>query len=96
VPSLSVLPFKLKTVGHRSFNSARPRAWNSLPPSLREGALVCSDATPGTVSALLRRHLLATHFCGNSFDWSSVPTSSVVGKLADSVPIALRALRTTI
>jgi DNA mismatch repair ATPase MutS len=38
--------------------------WNSLPHSLRAGTLACTDATPGTVSALLRCYLLATHFGG--------------------------------
>jgi len=51
-PTLAVPTFKLKTVGDRSFCSSGPRAWNSLPPSLRAGALACTDATPGTVSNL--------------------------------------------
>jgi hypothetical protein len=63
-PTLAVPNFKLKTVGDRSFCSVGPRLWNSLPHSLRAGALACSDATPGTVTALLRLHLLATHFGG--------------------------------
>jgi len=51
-----------------SFCSVGPRLWASLPHSLRAGALACSDATPGTVTALLRLHLLATHFGGLSSD----------------------------
>ena len=67
-PTLKVPNFKLKTVGDRSFSSVGPRLWNSLPHSLRSGALACSDATPGTVTTLLRLHLLATHFGGLSSD----------------------------
>ena len=89
-PSLAVPTFKLKTVGDRSFCSTGPRAWNSLPASLRAGALACTDATPGTVSSvtsLLRCHLLATVFDGLSPDSSSLPAPSVVRstrKRADS------------
>jgi len=54
-------------------------AKNPLPSSIRAGALACSDATPGIVSALLRRYLLANHFDGIFFHLFSVPTSSVVG-----------------
>ena len=67
-PTLKVPNFKLKTVGDRSFSSVGPRLWNSLPHSLRSGALACSDATPGTVTTLLRLHLLATHSGGLSSD----------------------------
>jgi len=63
-PTPTVPNFKLKTVGDRAFCSVGPKLWNSLPHSLCAGALLCSDATPGTVSALLRLHLLATHFGG--------------------------------
>lgn len=77
LPTLAVPPFKLKTVGDRSFCSAGPRAWNSLPPSLRAGALACTDVTPGTVSTLLRCYLLATHFGGLSSEFSSLPASTV-------------------
>ena len=80
-PTLAVPLFKLKTVGDRSFCSAGPRAWNSLPPSLRAGALACTDATPGTVSALLRCYLLAAHFDGLSSDFSLLPASTVVRSL---------------
>jgi len=52
----------LKTVGDRSFCSVGPRLWNSLPHSLRAGAIACSDASPGTITALLRLLLLATDF----------------------------------
>jgi len=68
--------------------------WNLLPTSLRSGALASSDATHGTVSALLRRYLLAIKFDGNSCDLSSAPTSYVVEKLAVSVPTAYRAQHT--
>ena len=67
-PTLKFPNFKLKTVGDRSFSSVGLRLWNSLPHSLRSCALACSDATPGTVTALLRLHLLATHFGGFSFN----------------------------
>lgn len=90
--TLAVPAFKLKTVGDRSFSSAGPRAWNSLPHSLRSGALACADANPGAVSALLRRYLLATHFGGFSLDSFSLPTPPVVGKLSESAPIASWAL----
>jgi len=43
---------------------------NSLPPSLRAGVLACTDATPGTVSNLLRCYLWATHIDGFSPDTS--------------------------
>jgi len=66
-PTLTVPNFKLKTVGDRSFWSVRPRLWNSRPHSRRAGLLACSDAIPGTVTALLRRlHLMAAHFGGLS------------------------------
>ena len=77
-PRLAIPHFKLKTVGDRSFCSVGPRMWNSLPHSLRAGTLACTDATPGTVSALLRCYLLATHFGGFSADLSSLPATSLV------------------
>ena len=80
-PTLAVPTFKLKTVGDRSFCASGPRAWNSLPPSLRAGALACTDATPGTVSNLLRCYLLATHFDGFSPDSSSLPATAVLRSL---------------
>ena len=89
-PTMAVPTFKLKTVGDRSFCSSGPRAWNSLPPSLRAGALACTDDTPGTVSSvslLPRCYLLATHFDGFSPDSSSLPATSVLRsmrKRADS------------
>ena len=96
-PSLAVPTFKLKTVGDRSFCSTGPRAWNSLPASLRAGALACTDATPGTISSvtsLLRCHLLATVFDGLSPDSSSLhapPVLRSTRKRADS-PVALCSL----
>jgi len=39
--------------------------WNHLPPFAFALALACTVATPGTVSALLRCYLLATHFGGS-------------------------------
>jgi len=78
---LAVSNSKLKTVGDRSFCSSGPRAWNSVPPSLRAGALACTDATPGTVSALLRCYLLATHFDGFRPDSSSLPATAVLRSL---------------
>jgi len=63
-PNLTVPSFKLKTIADRSFCSVGPRLWNSLPHSLCAGPLACSDATPSTVTALLRLHLLVTHFGG--------------------------------
>ncbi len=79
-PRLAVPHFKLKTVGDRSFCSVGPRMWNSLPHSLRAGTLACTVATPGTVSALLHCHLLATHFGGFSSDLSSLTATSVVSE----------------
>ncbi len=84
-PTMKVPKFKLKTVGDRSFCSIGPRLWNSLPHSLRSGALACSDATPGTVIALLRLHLLATHFGGlSSIQSVLLPPAAVGRKRADS------------
>jgi len=87
-PTLAVPNFKLKTVGDQSFCSVGPRLWNSLPHSLRAGALASSDATPGTVTALLRVHLLATHFGGLLSDQTLLLPPSVgrvvVRKRADS------------
>jgi len=87
-PTLTVPNFKLKTVGDRSFCSVGPKLWNSLPHSLRAGALACSDATPGTVTAHLRLQLLATHFGGLSSDQTLLLPPSVervvVRKRADS------------
>jgi len=77
-PSLAVPTFKLKTVGDRSRCASGPRSLNSLPPSLRAGALACTDATPGTVSNLLRCYLLAIYFNGFSPDLSSLPATSVL------------------
>jgi len=62
-PTLTVPNLKLKAIGNRSLSSLKPRIRNSLPYSLRAGAIACSDATPGNVTALLRLHLLATQFC---------------------------------
>jgi len=60
--------------------------WNSLSQSRRAGALASSDATPGTVTALLR--LLATHFGGLLSDQTLLLPLSVervgVRKRADS------------
>jgi len=83
---MTVPLFKLKTVSDRSCNSAGPRAWNSLPPSLWADALACSNATLGNVSALLCRYswpvtLATTHL-------TRLLVRPVVRKLADSVPIA--------
>jgi len=61
--------------------------WNFLPHSLLAGVLVCMDATPSTVSALLRCCLLATHCHGLSSDFSSPPATSAarsIRKRADS------------
>jgi len=77
-PTLTVPNLKLTTVGDRSFCSVGPRLWNLLPHSLRAGALACSDATPGNVTALLRLHLLATHFVGLSSDQTLLLHPSVV------------------
>jgi len=88
-PSLAVPFFKLKTVGDRFFCSSGPRAWKSLLPALRAGALACTDVTPGTVSTLLRCYLLATHFDGFAPDSCSLPATSVlrsISKRADSLP----------
>jgi len=68
----------LTSIGDRSFCSSVPRAWNFLPPSLRAGALACTNATPGTVSHLLRCYLLATHFDAFSHDSSLLPATSVL------------------
>jgi len=66
--------------------------------SLRAGAQACSDATPGTVIALLRLHLLATHFGGLSFDQTLLlPPSAdrvVVRKRADSPQGCEQAIQT--
>jgi len=78
---LAVPTYKLKTVVDRSFCSSGPRAWNSLPPSLRASALACTDATSGTTSTLLRCYLLATHFNGFSSDSSSLPATPVMRSL---------------
>jgi len=77
----------LKTVGDQSFYASGPRAWNSLPPSLRACALACTDATPGSYSVLFRCYLLASHSDGCSPDSSSLPATSVLRsmrKRADS------------
>jgi len=95
-PSLAVSTFKLKTVGYRSFCLWGPRAWNSLPSSLRAGALACTDDTPGTVSILLRCSLLATHFDCLSHDSSSLLATSVLRsmrKRADSPPGSVFAIQ---
>jgi len=63
------------------------RYWNLLPCSLRAGTLACSDATPGTIGALLRLHLSATHFGGLSSNQPLLSPSverMVVQKRADS------------
>jgi len=80
-PTLAAPTLKLRTVGHRSFCSSGPRAWNYLPPSPHAGALAYNDATPGTVSALIRWYLLPTYFDGFSTDSSSLPATSVVRSL---------------
>jgi len=48
--------------------------WNH---SRRARALACSDATPGTVTALMRLHNLATHFDGLSSDQPLLSNPSV-------------------
>jgi len=70
-PALAVPLFKFKTVGDRSFSSAGPKAWNSLPHTLRAGALASSNTTPGTVSSALHRcYLLAANVGGHASDLS--------------------------
>jgi len=66
----------------------------SLRPSLGTGFLAWTDFIHGTVSAFLRRCVLATHINGFLSDLSSPTTSSVVARVADSVSTALRALHT--
>jgi len=78
--------------------SVGPRIWNSLPHSIRAGALACCDATPRTVTALLRLHLLATHFGGLSSDQTLFLPPSVeqvvVRKRADSPQGPEQAIKT--
>jgi len=99
IPTLTVPNFKLKTVGDRSFCPVGPRLWNSLPHSLRAGALACSDATHGSVTALLRLHLLATYFGELSSDQPLLLPHSVervvVRKRADSPQCSEHALKNT-
>jgi len=86
-PTLTVLNFKLKIVGDRSFCSVGLKLWCSLPYFRRAGALACGVATTGTVAALLRLYLLANHFGGLLFNLPLLLPSSVeqvvVRKLAD-------------
>jgi len=79
-PHLTAPIFKLMTVDDRSFSSTGPRAIHLLPQSLRADALACSDATPGTVSVLLRCfflafywwpliHVICSDFCCGKVGW---------------------------
>jgi len=77
-----ILPF-LKSFHHQCtcFCVPEPSACSSLPPSLRAGAIAYTAATSGTVSALIRCNLLATHFYGHSPDFSSLPATSELRSL---------------
>jgi len=77
-PTLATPLLKLKIV---SDWSAGPRAWSSVPLSLRTVALACTDATPGTVSApLLRRCLIATYSMASHLSHLHINATSVLGK----------------
>jgi len=90
IPFLAVSLVKVKTAGDRSFSSAGPsKAWNSPANFIRAGALACSTSLPALFLPCFAA-LLAIHFVGHSSEPSSAPTSFVLGKLADSVPLALR------
>jgi len=78
--SLAVPTFIFKTIVDRSFCSSGPRACNSLPSSLRAGTLACTDAIPGTVSAMLCCYLLAIHFDGLS-EFCSLPATTVMSSM---------------
>jgi len=54
--------------------------WNSLYVVCSTDTLVCTDATPGTVSALVRSDILAADFRCCSADLSSLQTTTAVGK----------------
>ena len=65
--TLVVPPVQRSTMGDRAFPVAAPRAWNSLPPSLR------------TVSSLVPfRHLLKTFLFVHSFDWHLLISPSLL------------------
>jgi len=60
--------------------------------SLRAGALSCTNAIAGTVSALLYGYVFVTHFDNLLPDLSSLSSTTVAGKSISSVPIAFRAV----
>jgi len=105
-PTLKVPNVKLITIGDGSVCSACLRLWNSLPHSLRAGALACSAANPGTVTALLRLHLLdsstSTYFGGLLYDHTLWPLPSasiehlVVLQRADSPQGSVNAIKNAI
>jgi hypothetical protein len=59
---LSVPFFRLKTIGDRSFCSAGPRLWNSLPHFLRNDIYSPADDTGTSFPAVLRCYYYATCF----------------------------------
>jgi len=64
---------------------------DSLPYSLRVGAVASSDAIPDTVSARLCCYHLAAHVDGVTSDFVSLPSTSVRGGGRESLPITIRA-----
>jgi len=46
--SLASPKYRLRTVGDRFFSSVRPRLWNDLPLSIRDGSEIRANADPGT------------------------------------------------
>jgi len=69
--------FKFKTGGDRYFCAAGLRSWSSRPHSQRAGAVVCTDATPATVSSLFHCLLLDTYSDGLSPNFSWLSATSV-------------------
>jgi len=86
---VAVPPFILKIIGDRSFFLRQDQdAWNSFLQSLCAGVLTRTDATPGTVSALLRRYFVTAHFDGLTYESSSLPSTCALGSMRMSIYLA--------
>ena len=58
VPLLCV-PFRRTSFARRSFSTAEPLTWNSLPPAV----LNCDSLSLSTFKSRLKTHLFSTAFC---------------------------------
>jgi len=76
------VPFlRLKTVGDRSFSSAGPRLWNSLPQFLRNDNYSPTADYGTSFSAVLSCYFYATHYLNCSPDSAMLSTFSLLREM---------------